>query len=206
MSTPTIPGSSEQILGGPSLRGRRFALEPFTPDHHRALYQLITHEQINFRWRFRGAIPPYELFLQNLNAGVLQQFVVTVLGQPDALVGFVVAYNASPQDGTCYLGAVMAPEFRVGGLESIGLFLRHLFSVWPFRKIYLEAPEYNVAAFASGIRMGLLKEEARFRENEFFAGRYWDRFVFAIYRGDAERFSESYPTLFVQEVTALETD
>jgi RimJ/RimL family protein N-acetyltransferase len=98
------------------------------------------------------------------------------------LAGLVVAYDANLQDGHAYLGAISDPRFGVGTLEGVVLCLTYLFTMWPLRKIYLDAPEYNVPQFASAIERGIVVEEGRLAKHRFYNGKYWDQCLFAIYR------------------------
>jgi RimJ/RimL family protein N-acetyltransferase len=179
------------------LAGRWYSLVPISPKYHPALLALTYKEQNNYRWRYRGAIPSAAAFEQSLYSGVLIQFAVVPKGSPDRLAGHLVAYNASPQDGHCYIGAVMDPNEGVGTVESIALFLRYLFRHWPFRKIYLESAEFNVIQFASAARSGLLVEEGRLKDHLYFDDSFWDQIVYAIYRDSADSYAERFSSIFM---------
>jgi RimJ/RimL family protein N-acetyltransferase len=168
------------------LVSRRFRLVPLGPGHHRPLYLLATAQEHQYRWRFRGAVPPYEVFERALHHNVLSQFVVAPRQRPEALAGHVLAYDASLQDGTAYLGAVLVPE-ATGALEGVLLFIRYLFAHWPLRKLYLRSPSYVVAAFASAIETGLLQVEGRLRDHLYYRGRTWDELTLALYRETVDR-------------------
>jgi hypothetical protein len=75
------------VAGPVSLRTDRTQLAPVTPDAHGFLYWLMT-AQIGWRWRYRGSIPPYEIFVQQLHADVLAHFVVTTI-EPFERIGYV---------------------------------------------------------------------------------------------------------------------
>ncbi len=189
-----------------SLHGRRFSLVPLTVEYHRFLYRLSVRDENTFRWRYHGAVPPFDAFERSLYAGVLCQFVISPTGNPEKLAGLVVAYNASLQSDYCFLAIIADRGAGAGIFEGLALFLRYLLDHWPLRKIYLEAPEYNVVQFASLVRAGLLKEEARFKEHQYFAGRYWDLVTYAIYREDLLRFGERFDALFLPDSGSLQSD
>ena len=67
----------------------------------------------------------------------------------------------------------------------------HLFSTWPFRKLYFEIPAFNLPAFRAGLD-AYLHVEARFRDHTFTNGRYWDSYVAALSREDWERVSSRF--------------
>jgi len=169
-----------------SRTGRWIRLVPLQSHHHEFLYELATNEEFGYRWRFGGAVPTLEVFEQNLWANVLAQFTV-VERRSGSLIGMVVAYNADLTQGHVYVGGVMTSGVqRTGlGIEAFHVFSRYLFGTWNLRKLYFDVPEYNVEFLASGIG-NILKEEGRFRQHTYYGGRYWDRFVFALYRDDIE--------------------
>jgi RimJ/RimL family protein N-acetyltransferase len=179
------------------LLGRRFSLVPLTPEYYRALFLLSITDQNSFRWRFHGSTPSLESFERSLHPGVLCQFVVVPTGQPQRLTGLVVAYNANLQNGYCFLAAVTDSSAGAGILEAVGLFLRYLIRNWPFRKIYLEVPEYNFDQYRSAVSAGILREEGRLKEHSYFLDRYWDQITYAIYRDELLRFGEKFSSLFV---------
>jgi RimJ/RimL family protein N-acetyltransferase len=175
------------------MRGPRFCLLPVTSDHHRSLYQLTISDEISFRWRFRGIVPSYESFLQSLTSDVLTQFVVVPNDQPGTVLGLVVGYHPNLKDGTAYMGMMSDKRRSTGIIEGGFLLLRHMFDVWPLRKIYLEFPEFNLFQFKSGLEAGILREEGRLVGHTYYQGRYWDELTLAIYRSD---FDAYYQRLF----------
>jgi RimJ/RimL family protein N-acetyltransferase len=185
------------------LRGRRFSLVPVTPAFHDALYRLSVTDPNSFRWRYHGSIPPKDVFERSLYAGVLVQFAMISNESTNQLAGLVVAYNADPQSDYCFLAAVADRKLGAGVLEGVALFAYYLLLHWPLRKIYLETQEYNVAQFQSAVASGLLKEEGRLKEHQFFAGRYWDRITYAMYRDDLVAQQERFGSLFYSEPSIL---
>ncbi|MFC0082761.1 GNAT family N-acetyltransferase [Aciditerrimonas ferrireducens] len=173
------------------LATRRFQLVPVAPEHHRALFALATAHEHQYRWRFRGAVPPFEVFERTLHHHALAQFVIAPCRRPEAVAGHVLAYDASLQDGTCYLGAVLAPG-ATGALEGVILFIRFLFAHWPFRKLYLRSPVFAVGDYVSAIRNGILHVEGRLRDHIFYGGRTWDELTLALYREHADEWLASH--------------
>jgi hypothetical protein len=180
----------------PELNGRRFSLVPVAPQHHQPLYNLSVSQFINFRWRYHGLVPTFEMFERTLFTNVLVQFVLVPNNDPRAVAGLAVAYNANLQDGWSYVATMSDPRAGAGSIEGVALLIRYLFSQWPLRKVYFEAPAFNVSQFGSGVRSGLMREEARLKEHRYYDGRYWDDITYAMYREDAAAFVEHNPTLF----------
>lgn len=189
------PTESARSSRPPRLAGRRFSLIPLTPEHHYTVFRLSLAEEVNFRWRYHGAMPTWEAFESGLNANVLVQFAVVSNQDPKSPVGLVTAYNANLQDGTVYLGAVGSRQLGGGVLEGFILMIGYLFDVWPLRKIYMETPEFNVSQFASAVEGGYLHEEGRLASHRYFSGRYWDHLIYAHYRDDYERLCTDIPAL-----------
>ncbi len=171
------------MVAAPTRRhDERFALSPLTPEIMPFLYQLAISEEVGFRWRFRGNVPPFEAFQAGLSRGVHVQFVVADRrsGEP---VGHVVAYNADHNLGLCYVGGAFVPRLISSGLpmEVMAMFARYLFQVWPFRKLYLEVPEFNYTLIASGAGR-YFDVEGRLTEHSYYSGRYWDEYLLALRR------------------------
>lgn len=165
----------------PVLATRALRLDHIAPDDMGFLYTLAVDPQTSFRWRYRGAPPPYDKFLADLWTHVLVQFVVHDLrdGQP---VGLVVAYGASPSLSHANVGAVFRAGYAGTGLaaQAVELFVRALFKLFPLRKLYLEIPGYNWPQLESG-QGKLFELEGRLRDHYYYAGRLWDQYLGAIY-------------------------
>jgi RimJ/RimL family protein N-acetyltransferase len=165
----------------PALENHAFRLTPVGPDDTGFLYALAVRPETGFRWRYRGAPPPAERFAADLWAQVLVQYVVrrTADGEP---LGHVVAYGAELVHGHCFLGAVFTPEHSGRGYaaESVAMFVRYLFHTFPLRKVYLEIPGFNWAQLSSAAG-GLFEVEGVLRGHDYYAGRYWDKYLCAIY-------------------------
>jgi len=182
------PGGQPRAV---TLTAGGFALRPMTPEHLPFLYALATSEQTGFRWRFRGAVPSQEAFQAALTQGVQTQFVVVFqeTGEP---AGEVVAYNVDHPNGTAYAAAVFRPDLMRTGLpvDAFLLFLRYLFQVWNFRKVYLEMPSYNFELIASGAGRWF-EIEGRLRDFTYYAGAFWDEYILAIGRHHVEALSDA---------------
>jgi RimJ/RimL family protein N-acetyltransferase len=167
-----------------SLEGRLFGLRPLLPDDLGFLYALATNPTSGYRWRFRGAVPPLEVFQELLWQGVHVQFLVFDR-ETGAPVGHVVAYGADLHNGFAYVGLVMGPSLHGRGLavEPLMVFNRYLFHTWNFRKLYLETSDFNFSQFASG-EGRYFHTEARLKNHDYYANRYWDKLILAIYPTD----------------------
>lgn len=171
------PGPANTLLISPG-----YELRPVDPEAMGFLYHLAVSSEVGYRWRFRGSVPNYETFEASFWQGTLCQFVAVdrASGQP---CGHVVSYNPEMAHGYASVAAVFLPVHAgTGGpLQCIGSFVRYVFTVWPMRKLYLEVPSFNYTQFADG-RGRLFDVEGQLAEHDYYAGRYWDRYVLAVYR------------------------
>jgi RimJ/RimL family protein N-acetyltransferase/aryl carrier-like protein len=165
----------------PVLSNAELRLTPVEPDDARFLYTLATHPDTCYRWRYRGAPPPIDRFMADLWSQVLIQFVARRNddGEP---VGHVVAYGADLGQGYAYVGAVFRPPYSGTGLaaQASTMFVKYLFHTFVLRKLYVEVPGFNWPQMRSG-EGRLFEVEGIMRNHEHYAGRYWDRYLCAIY-------------------------
>lgn len=168
--------------GAVILEGKFARLRPVSQKDYGYLYDLGLSAQNNARWRYRGTTPSPDRFVADLWSGVLAQFLVES-PEPRRQAGLVVAYNTDLANGTVFLAVLIDNAFhrKVWPLEGVMLFVDYLFRNWAIRKVYAEAPEFSASHFSSGAQE-LFEEEGRFREHQFFQGRYWDYIYYSLTR------------------------
>jgi RimJ/RimL family protein N-acetyltransferase len=164
------------------LQGALLFLRPVCPADYAMLQAIELGGPLAARWRFRGATLSPEQWVQHFWHGVLAQHLVIerANGRP---VGLVIVYNAVWQDGYARFAFIRFEASRSEPLMILGaaLFLEHVFTCWPLRKLYMDVSEYNYAQFRSVTR-AIARMEGRLRNHSFHAGRYWDQIVLAIDR------------------------
>jgi len=167
------------------LSGVSAELVPVTEEYYGYLYDLATHPSVSVRWRYHGVIPTREAFVGEIWSGVFIQLLVVdrETSQPG---GLVVAYQGNLRNDTVWVAGVIDPRFhgRRMGLEAFFLFFNYLIVTWPFRKLYMEIPEFNLTQFGGLLRIG--HEEGRLRADTFYDGQYWDMVTIALYRQELE--------------------
>ncbi|WP_169811195.1 GNAT family N-acetyltransferase [Nocardia amamiensis] len=177
---PAVPPAPPDPLA-PVLESSVFRLDALQPVDTEYLYALAVRPENCFRWRYRGVPPAPERFVEELWAQVVTQYVVRRVdnNQP---AGHVVAYSADRTISHAYVGAVFEPTYAGTGLaaEVITLFVRYLFRTFPFRKLYLEVPGFNWPQMSSG-EGRYFQVEGLLRDHVYYAGRYWDQYVCAVY-------------------------
>lgn len=178
---PDLPAAARSPLT-PVLVAAGFELTPVKPGDTEFLYWLSSLPETCFRWRYRGVPPAYERFVADLWSRVLVQFVVRRTEDREP-VGHVVAYAADSTMRHAYVGAVFTPPQTGTGLaaQAVSTFVKFLFHTFPLHKLYLEVPGYNWDQLESGAGR-LFEVEGVLRGHDYYAGRYWDKRVCAIYR------------------------
>ncbi|HZM80442.1 MAG TPA: GNAT family N-acetyltransferase [Candidatus Limnocylindrales bacterium] len=175
------PGSPHHDPLAPVLETGTLRLAPVTGDDLGFLYGLAVDPETGFRWRYRGSVPSRERFAEELWHEVLVQFVVRRV-EDSVPVGQVVAYGGEPSLGHVKVGAVFHPLCAGTGLaaQAVSLFVRYLFHTFPLTKIYLEVPGINWPQLQSGQGI-MFRVEGVLKDHDYYAGRYWDKYLCAIY-------------------------
>lgn len=181
--TPDEPrgAQSEHRFSAPILTGRHIYLRPLAAEDHRSVRQMDLSAELGVRWRHRGATPGIAKWTQS-NDSALAQFLV-VRSSDHIAIGVTAVYNQSFQDQYAYFAAVsFAPAMR-SPLMVMGsaLMIDYTFKCWPFRKLYLELPEYNLEQLARG-NGRIFVQEGRLGEHMYYDGRWWDKIILALYR------------------------
>ncbi len=193
--------SGHQASAAWELVGRRVVLRELRPNDVDFLYSISTASTTAFRWRFRGGTPAPDTFIREMWSNVLAQFMVTDKkdGRP---LGLVVCSDPNFLDGYAYLAAVVAPQYVGTGalVEAVALFIFGVFRNWNFRKLYMEAPEFNVDQVRSGLG-GFFHEEGRLQAHRFYNGHYHDQLILALYRDEYEQMAP-----FIHSALGIETE
>jgi hypothetical protein len=127
------------------------------PRDLRDLYLLFTLPQN--QWRVGGRTPTPLQF----QAGVIEdpmilcQYVVSPRHN-DKVLGYVSGYDPDFTNQHVRMAALFSPNSVVVG-EGIPLLIDALFDQWPFRFIYLDAPEYNAKQFWGKFARQVLVED-----------------------------------------------
>jgi RimJ/RimL family protein N-acetyltransferase len=182
------PSSGEETQHAAPIptRARHVGIRPVTMADYDFLFSLAASEETGFRWRFRGGPPRPERFPDDLWSQAFVQFIVEHVktGRP---LGLATAYAANLRDRYCFISFILIPAATGGwALEGAALFVNYLFRHWGFRKLHGEVLEFNLSNFRSGIGR-LFEEEGRFRDHEFFDGRYWDVVNITLWRDEWEK-------------------
>jgi hypothetical protein len=156
------------------------------------LRQAELSSNLLFRWRHHGMTPSPEEFPRKLWSGVLAQFLVIDRGS-NRVLGVYAAFNADLANG---FASIAGAKFDSGDhstrfMEAGVLFMEMLFAGWPFRKLYMEVPGYNISQVASGIGE-IFVEEGRYKDHFYLNGKYWDHHLLALYRA---AWSDASPAL-----------
>jgi hypothetical protein len=175
------PVANAKDFAPPVVEGRHIYLRPVTPGDYGWMQKADSAGDLSIRWRFRGATPSPEQWLQSIWGGTLAQFLV-VERRGDQPKGVVALYRVNFQHGHGALAAArLTDETSPVMVLGIALFLRYVFTCWNLRKLYMEVPEFNYPQMASGLGR-LFEVEGKLRDHTFYDGQYWDELVLAVYR------------------------
>lgn len=185
MSTDTMGGEAHGLVIPPPLEGAGLELRPVLSDDTEALYEIAIDPRVSTRIRFRGATPSPVEFAASMFESVLAQFGIFI-GQHEDPVGAVLLTSPSFIDGHARLSAFVRHDLIHSGIgfRASLLTINYAFATWPFRKLYLDIPEFNYRD-SWNVDGRLMTEEGRLREHSYFEGRFWDLLFMAVYRADA---------------------
>lgn len=167
---------------GPITSSRRVRLRSITPEDYDWLYKVAVGSPSSWRWRHRGSTPNPEGFVNSMWADALL-LLLAERRSDGAPIGYLSATRADFRNGHCYMSAFSVDAFQrtLFAAEAGALFMTHLLSLFPFRKIYFEIPEFN--ADQMGHSLDLVGEiEGRLRDYEYFDGRHWDTLIVSVSR------------------------
>ena len=155
------------------------------PSDYPFLYRQELAASIVHRWRWGASTPSPEDYPTALWRGVYAQYLTTAVGSDQRILGIVTAYNLDSINGYCYLATVRFMDGLAAAalhLEGCAVFIDFVFSGTPIRKMYFEAPEYNLGELRSLLQHGVLIEESRLKEHRYFDGKHWDYVTLSLYR------------------------
>jgi RimJ/RimL family protein N-acetyltransferase len=174
-------------MNGPPLTGRRTRIEPLRDGHFGSLFDIARADALRGRWPLGGRSWTLATFREHVWSTGEIQFVI--LAKPkDAPIGLLSAYQCDYRSGTAHLALFVEPELWRAGwpLEGLVLFVGHLFSVCPLRKLYLDVPEYNLPHL--GGQVGLfLRQEGVLKEHTYCDGKYQDETILSLSKEDWDR-------------------
>jgi RimJ/RimL family protein N-acetyltransferase len=176
----------------PTLTGRHIRLRTVMPEDYGHLQMLETSSELAPIWRLRGSTPNPQEWAHGLTSSVLAQFLV-VSNRTEKPLGLVTLFNANFQDGHARLAAA---QFDGHGRSPLmifgfGLFVEYAFRCWSFRKLYMDVPEFNYPALASGLNR-IFVVEGRLRDHYYLDGQLWDELILAIHRDSWEALAKRF--------------
>jgi RimJ/RimL family protein N-acetyltransferase len=123
-----------------------------------------------------------EMFAQHFWDDVFAQFVIQSR-RTGEVIGHCLALDADLHSGHVNIGVVVRPTSQrsSAGLQGLCLLVHYLFETGPFRKIYADTLEYSISQFRSAEGV-IFEREGVLRDHHYFSGRYWDKYLLAIYR------------------------
>lgn len=184
-----MTGSGEIETGGPfgALSPRAapdnptevgvWRLRPLQRGEGVAIYPWIMDSRTAHRWTNRGLLVSADVFEHRLWEDSLVSLLVS-RDSYDTPLAWISISGTDLHSGYCSAAVVVRPDLiRTGiGFKAALLLVRYAFSVYPFRRIYFESPEFSVKDFKSAIGRWL-DIEGVLRGNLYYAGSYWDKYI-----------------------------
>jgi RimJ/RimL family protein N-acetyltransferase len=171
-----------KVFAPPAMSWHDVLLRPLRASDQEYVQTAETTGELAARWRFHGATPGPQQWMEQTFSGTLAQYLVfTNPAAPP--IGFVTAYEANFAHGHAKLAAArLAEDARSPAMVvAISLLIRHVFACWNLRKLYMDVPEYNLPQFDSLISR-YFQEEGRLIDHVYFGEQYWDQITLALYR------------------------
>ena len=103
-------------------------------------------------------------------------------------LGRIYSYNYNKIDGYIYINLIFnEEEDEEIILEACDMFTNYLFTCFPIRKVYYETCDYLLEKINIKVLKKLkFKLEADLKEDSFFNGKYYSRYILALYREEFE--------------------
>lgn len=153
------------------------------------LYEASFNPQTASRWRYRGRTIPIDEFASSLFDGTLAQYMVE-MKETRTPVGMVTAYDENISGLNCKVAFVRCGDRQPGDsgavFEGVMLLISHIFSHFPYRKIYAEVPAYNMSLLGPGA-----EEEGVLREYYFHDGEFVDLHFISYSRASWQEMSKN---------------
>jgi hypothetical protein len=167
-------------LAAPVLAGPTVGLRALLAEDLRPLYEAELRADLWLRWRQKGANPPFEQWVVDLQRDTAVSMVAVRHG--GGVVGVLFAVDLDVANRHCGVAAARL-DGRVDPAmgEAGALFVQHLFRAFTLEKVYLHVPEYNLGDLGSLSRIAA-EREGVLRRHELLDGRWWDLHVLAIHR------------------------
>jgi len=179
-----------------SVTGKHICLRPFLEQDIESVFQWRCDISDLHLWFQRPEILSFQEFIEDFDKFTrgfchILQIICTPVSQTP--IGMTYSYKADYFNGHVFVCTFIDSKHRnyLYGAEASLLFTDYLFSYYPFRKIYAEVYEHNVASRNNLIKGGWI-QEGQLKKHIWRVGEYKDMFIYALYR---EYFYERYSRL-----------
>lgn len=165
----------------PVLRSSRIYLRPATRADGTTLYGLLLDLGLN-------TLPTLDQWIdggiasRNANA----QFVIHRVSD-ESVVGFSALYELDGNAGHIKAGVYTGPNDHAPGVgaEACIFTINYAFAMWNLRKVYFHTTEASLGSLGQALSR-VAQQEAVLPEYQYFRGRLWDLYIYAIHRSEWE--------------------
>lgn len=130
-----------------------------------------------------NSLRDFDNWIQDRLKYFYSEFFMIVSRQEQEILGMVYSYEHMLKDGHAKIAVYISPEYRkngIGAFAAIG-FLHHLFSFYPFRRIYCDVYSYNQESLRSLLSCGF-ERTGCLQEYRYLNGEYHDLELLTISR------------------------
>jgi len=190
MDTDETTGHGSGFVGATPIIGNQVRLRPIDTADYGALYWMEQDPAISPRFRQRTASVRPEHYGDVLWHNVVCAFAVDSIAD-GSLIGMVSVTDADGANGHARIGMIVRPDLvdETWPLEMAELLLDHVFSVFPFRKVYAEVVATAIDQYR---RANVFFEvEGRLVEHLWCEGQWEDVVILAVHRSAWLKRSES---------------
>lgn len=181
MNAEDIAGPGAGFVGAPPVIGTYVRLRPVDTADYGALYWMEQDPAVAPRFRHKPYTVRPELYGDALWDDVTCLFAVDSI-EDGSLIGMVSVFAAQAQGAHARMSMVVRPDLveESWPLEMAELLLDHVFTVFPFRKIYAEVVAPALELYRrSNVLFGV---EGRLVEHVWCEGAWEDLVVLAVHR------------------------
>jgi RimJ/RimL family protein N-acetyltransferase len=178
----------------PSLLGDRVAIRPISPSDV-VTFHAVEHTAAPLDTsRLGGRTLSLERYAESLQASVLAGMTIVDRSTGD-LIGYGLCYDPDFVSDRAKFAVMTVPSYRrsTRSINGVELFLRYVFENFPFRALYADVFEQNLAQFEFAERAGLLERQGTYPDYQFWKGRYVTMHTFRVTRAALNSYLDARP-------------
>lgn len=185
------------------LHSRTIGLRALQPNDYGRLYEILSTVHT---FRNLGRTIPPDSFPAFIWEGVFSQQIIHFRDHPEGCLGLISIINADMANSVGYFSILIDSEAApdTAGGEALVLFLRHIFTTTPFRKIYAETSERSIPwAKDKASPVTAMRLEGVLRGHLAVGPTFEDVYMYAFWRNEFLRETEHLAQAMAVDRTAI---